>query len=71
MGSSTEKVTKLHLQAFGFSDYVIKQLIKGLNAASTNNGLKEYISSDIKTSVEKRLANCRIQAENQENFKVF
>lgn len=65
MGSGTEKVTKLHLQAFGLSDYVLKQLVKGLNAASTNSGLKEYLASEVKASVEKRLTNPRVQSENQ------
>ncbi len=65
MGSGTEKVTKLHLQAFGLSDYTVKQLVKGLVAASTNSRLKEYLASDIKVSVEKRLANPKVQAENK------
>jgi hypothetical protein len=65
MGNGTEKVTKLHLQAFGLSDYVIKQLVKGLDAASTNGGRKEYFASDIKASVEKRLKNHKVRAANQ------
>ena len=69
MGSSTEKVTKLHLQAFGLSDYTVKQLVGGLDAVSTNGGLKEYFASDIKVSVEKRLANPKVQAENQAKLK--
>lgn len=65
MGSGTEKVTKLHLQAFGLSNYAVRQLVKGLDAASTNSGLKEYFASDIKTSIKKRLENSKVQAENQ------
>lgn len=65
MDNGTEKVTKLHLQAFGLSDYTVKQLVKGLDAASINGGLKEYWASDIKGSVEKRLKNPRVRAANQ------
>ena len=65
MGSATEKVTRLHLQAFGLSDYAVQQLLKGLDAASVNSGLKEYLAPDIKASLEKRLANPKLQAENQ------
>lgn len=65
MGNDTEKLTKLHLQAFGLSDYTVKQLVKELGAMSTNGKLKEYFASDIKAAVEKRLANPGVQAENQ------
>lgn len=65
MGSGTEKVTKLHLQAFGLSEGIAKQLVKELVVASTNSRLKEYLASDIKASVEKRLANPKVKAENK------
>ena len=65
MGNATEKITKLHLKAFGLSDYAIKQLVQGLDAASTNGKQKEYFASDIKTSIEKRLASSKFQAKNQ------
>lgn len=65
MVNGTEKITKLHLQPFGLSEYTIEQLIKGLNAVSTSRGLPEYLESDLKTALAKRLANPRVKAENQ------
>lgn len=65
MGSDDEKLTKLYLQAFGLSDYTIKQLVKGLEAVSTNGSLNEYVASNVKAAVEQRLANSRIKAENR------
>jgi len=65
MGKGIEKVTKLHLQAFGLSDYAVHQLTKGLEAASTNSGLKEYLSTDLRAAVENRLANPKVQTENR------
>lgn len=65
MDSCNEKITKLHLRAFGLSEHTVKELVKGLNAASTSGGLREYLGSDIKASVETRLANQKIKAENR------
>lgn len=65
MDNSTEKLTKLHLRAFGLSDYTVEQLVKGLNSVSINNGLKEYSASDVKNSIKNRLENPRVQVENQ------
>ena len=55
MGSDIEKLTKLHLQAFGLSDYMIRQIFKDLNAKSTSTGLNEYAASDVKVAVEKKI----------------
>jgi len=66
MGSDIEKLTKLHLQAFGLSDYMIRQIFKDLNAKSTSTGLNEYAASDVKVAVEKRLENPRIQSKTRE-----
>ncbi|ODG98866.1 hypothetical protein A4S05_07055 [Nostoc sp. KVJ20] len=65
MGSNAERLTKLHLQVFGLSDYIIKQIFKNLDAVSTKAGLKEYAIPDVITSVEVRLANPKIQAESR------
>lgn len=65
MGSNAEKLTKLHLQGFGLSDYIIKEVVKRLDAVSTKGGLKEYATPDIIASVEARLANPKIQAESR------
>ena len=66
MGSDLEKLTKLHLQAFGLSDYTIGQLFKELEANSTSAGFNQYAVADVKVAVEKRLENPRIQAKNRE-----
>jgi pyruvate-formate lyase-activating enzyme len=65
MGNDTEKLTKLHLQAFGLSDYTIKQLVKGLNGVSVQGGLKEYAALSIAASIEQRLTNSKIRAESR------
>ncbi|ALF55144.1 hypothetical protein ACX27_23685 [Nostoc piscinale CENA21] len=65
MGNDTEKLTKLHLQAFGLSNYTIKQLVKGLNTVSVQRGLKEYAAPALVASIEERLANPKIQTENR------
>jgi len=65
MGRSTDQLTKLHLRAFDLSDYAIRQLVKGLDATLTKSGLKEYFASDIKMSLEKKLENPKIHAENR------
>ncbi|MCU0571069.1 MAG: NUDIX domain-containing protein [Oculatellaceae cyanobacterium Prado106] len=65
MGTGRAKVTRLHLQAVGLSNYTIKQLVKELDAVSTHDRLKEYLASDLKAAIEKRLANPKVQAENQ------
>jgi pyruvate-formate lyase-activating enzyme len=65
MGSSIEKLTKLHLQAFGLSDYIIKQLVKGLDPITSQSGLKEYNAVAVANSIETRLANPKIQAKSR------
>jgi hypothetical protein len=69
MNSATEKLTRLHLQAFGLSDYVVNQLFKDLKPVSLNGGLKEYGASDVRISVEKRLSNPKVQSENRSKLK--
>ena len=71
MGSNLNTITKLHLQSFGFSEYYIKELVRELKAVSTNGGLKEYSASDIQLSVENRLSNSKIKAENREKLQRF
>lgn len=71
MGSHLNTITKLHLQSFGFSEYSIRELIRGLKAVSRNAGLKEYSASDIQASVENRLSNSKIKAENRKKLQRF
>jgi hypothetical protein len=66
MGSDIEKLTKLHLQAFGLSDYIIRQIFEDVDVKSTSAGLKEYEAPDVKAAVEKRLKNPRIQSKTRE-----
>lgn len=69
MGSDTEKLTKLHLQAFGLSNYTIKQLVKGLDSVTPQGGFKEYNAAAIANSIERRLANPKIQAQSREKLQ--
>lgn len=69
MGSDAEKLTKLYLQAFGLSDYIIKQVVKGLDPVSTKDRLKEYAVPDVIASVEARLANPKILAESRSKLE--
>ncbi|AFY47455.1 hypothetical protein Nos7524_1580 [Nostoc sp. PCC 7524] len=65
MGNDTKKITKLHLQAFGLSDYTIKELVKSLDAVSVQCGLNEYPTPGLVAAIEKRLVNPKIQAGNR------
>jgi len=65
MDSDVEKLTKLHLQAFGLSDYTIRQIFKDLDAESRSSGLSEYAASDVKVAIEKRLGNSRIRPKTR------
>lgn len=65
MGSRTEKLTKLHLRAFGLSDYTIKQLVKGVSSAILQDSLKEYDATAIVNAIETRLKNPKIQPESR------
>lgn len=65
MGSDVKKLTKLHLQTFGLSDYTIKQLVKELDPVSRQSGLKEYNAIAVANSIETRLANPKIQVESR------
>ncbi|NJN23036.1 MAG: hypothetical protein HC812_20005 [Leptolyngbya sp. RL_3_1] len=55
MTSDVEKLTKLHLQAFGLTDYIIKELVKSLDVQCKNAGFNEYAAADIRASVEKKV----------------
>ncbi len=65
MDSDVEKLTKLHLQAFGLSDYTIRQIFKDLDAESRGSGLSEYAASGVKVAIEKRLGNSRIRPKTR------
>lgn len=66
MDSDIDKLTKLHLQAFGLSDYMMRQIFKDLHAKSTIARLNEYSVPDVRAAVEKRLANPKIQPRTRE-----
>jgi len=65
MDSDVEKLTKLHLQAFGLSDYTIRQIFQDLDVESRGSGLSEYAASDVKVAIEKRLGNSRIRPKTR------
>jgi len=65
MGSDIEKLTKLHLQAFGLSDYTIRKIFQDLDVESRGSGLSEYAASDVKVAIEKRLGNSRIRPKTR------
>ncbi|MFQ3617427.1 MAG: hypothetical protein SNJ57_01570 [Cyanobacteriota bacterium] len=65
MGSSTEKLTQLHLKAFGLSDYTIQQLVKELSSVTLQSGLKGYDATAIANAIETRLKNPKIRTESR------
>jgi hypothetical protein len=68
MGSS-EKITRLHLKAFDLSDYTINQLLKEVETVGTQKGLREYESGTIVMSIQKRIANPKLQPKNRSKLQ--
>jgi hypothetical protein len=65
MDNINEKLTRLHLKAFGLSNYTIGKIFKGLNAVEKHGTLKMYTECDVITSVQKMLENSKIKTNNR------
>jgi hypothetical protein len=55
MANVIKHITKLELKSLGLNDYLIREIVKGLNADNTN-GFNLYFVSDIANSIKEKLA---------------
>lgn len=69
MSSNLESITQLHLKSFGLSDYLVRQIVKGLKACQTKSGFKEYAASDMKASFEAKLLNPKTKPQTREKLQ--
>lgn len=69
VSSNLDGITQLHLKSFGFSDYLVRQIVKSLKASNTADGFKEYAASDAKASIEAKLSNPKTQQKSKEQLQ--
>ncbi len=69
METVIKNITKRELKSLGLTDYLIKEVVKGLKAIREAQGFYVYSASDVKTSVEKKLANPRTQETSKEKLR--
>jgi len=69
METVIKNITKRELKSLGLTDYLIKEIVKGLKAMREAEGFYVYPASDVKTSVEKKLANPRTQETSKEKLR--
>jgi hypothetical protein len=68
MGSDG-KITRLHLKAFDLSDYAVNQILENLNTVTSYGSLKAYDRGELVSSIQKRLANPRVQPKSRSKLQ--
>ncbi|MBD2133629.1 MAG: hypothetical protein ACKO9I_00185 [Sphaerospermopsis kisseleviana] len=69
MSNELPMLTQLHLKSFGLSDYLVKQIFRGLEAIQTISGFKEYAVADVRESVEAKLSNPKTKPESRQKLQ--
>ncbi|MFO5528676.1 MAG: hypothetical protein ACLBM1_12755 [Cuspidothrix sp.] len=69
MNNQLPMLTQLHLKSFGLSDYLVKQIFRGLEAIQTISGFKEYAVADVRESIEAKLSNPKTKPESRQKLQ--
>ena len=69
MSSQLQSLTQLHLKSFGVSNYLVRQIVKGLKFSQATGGFKEYALPDVKASIEAKLSNAKTKPKSREQLE--
>lgn len=62
MNNRPRIVTQSDLREHGLSEYLVRQIVKGLSFSKAKSGLRFYETSDIVSSIKMKLANSRTRS---------
>lgn len=69
MSSELQSLTQLHLKSFGISDYLVRQIVKGLKTSPKTGGFNEYAVTDVRESVQAKLLNPKTKPETRKQLQ--
>jgi transcriptional regulator NrdR family protein len=69
MDNTLRIVTQADLGGCGLSDYMVRQIVKGLNFSSKKRSLRFYETSDIVSAIKIKLANSRTRSMTREKLQ--
>jgi len=62
-------VTQEDLREYGLSDYLVKQVVKGLDFSRRKSGLRLYATSNVVAAIESKLAKSRTRHTTREKLQ--
>lgn len=69
MDNTPRVVTQADLRERGFSDYMVRHIVKGLSFLRGKKGLRLYDASDIVSAIKIKLANLRTRSTTREKLQ--
>jgi|SRR5919202_4220452 hypothetical protein len=70
MNRNLQNLTQLDLKAFGISDYLVREICRGLKFSQIKGGVKEYKLLDIKASIEKKLSQAQTRPKTRKDLQI-
>lgn len=70
MSKDLTLLTKADLISLGFSEYLVREVCKGLNSVPLEKGIKGYAQTDLKDAIINKLSQAKIKPQTRENLQV-
>lgn len=70
MSKDLTLLTKADLTSLGFSEYLVREVCKGLNSVSLEKGIRGYAQTDLKDAIINKLSQAKIKPQTRENLQV-